>query len=596
VTESTYLAAGTVLQQRYEIQREIGRGGYSVVYLARDRKLGTDVAIKLLVPPPAAARLARERMRREVQSVRSLAHPNVVQVFDFGDDGPWSFIVMEYVAGPDLLVQVREHGVMEAERAAAVGRDVAAALALAHRRGILHRDVKPQNILLDPSGGARLTDFGSARLSDQATVTATGGMVGTPDYAAPEVLAGARGDARADVYGLGLSLYYALTGALPRRPSAHLPPARAARGHSARAANGAVPAWLDAVVARATVADPEDRFSGAQALAAALEAHDGAAVEPALPRGEPCLACGGPDPLALGICPRCAGTTRDGDTLVFARRSPAKAVAQLLGSTARRSEVRDAADGARPLVLVPAAAAEQVIDRLGERGIAARAVPARRAWAAAPIANYILAAAVVVAGLGAGSVIGPVLFWPSPFLAVLLTASAWSAARRPVAGGGDARRRGSKLPVLVRERVVATLAELQPGPARNLLGRLVRRMAALYLGVNPPAARVSQSLESLVLAACAAALELARLETAAGAIEGQVGAALTTQWMDAQARCDAARDVLVQRLLDADAALGRVQSGLADAAGSDMVDLTRDLEREAELQAAAAREVEALLR
>jgi hypothetical protein len=107
---------------------------------------------------------------------------------------------------------------------------------------------------------------------------------------------------------------------------------------------------------------------------------------------------------------------------------------------------------------------------------------------------------------------------------------------------------------------------------------------------------VSQSLESLVLAACAAALELARLETAAGAIEGQVGAALTTQWMDAQARCDAARDVLVQRLLDADAALGRVQSGLADAAGSDMVDLTRDLEREAELQAAAAREVEALLR
>jgi hypothetical protein len=205
-------------------------------------------------------------------------------------------------------------------------------------------------------------------------------------------------------------------------------------------------------------------------------------------------------------------------------------------------------------------------------------------------------AAVVIAGAGASSVVGAELFWPSPFLAILLTASAWSAARRPVAGGGDARRRGSKLPVEVRERVVATLAELQPGPARNLLARLVRRMGALYMGAQPPAARVSQSLEAMVLAACGAALELARLETAAGAIESQVGTAATAKWMDAQARCDTARDVLVQRLLDADAALGRVQSGLADAAGSDMLDLTRELEREAGIQASAAREVDALLR
>ncbi|MGH7538459.1 MAG: serine/threonine-protein kinase, partial [Gemmatimonadales bacterium] len=209
MAEPTYLSTGTVLQDRYEIAGEIGRGGYSVVYRARDRRIGSDVAIKLLVPPPAAARLARERLRREVQAVRQLSHPNIVTVYDVADDGPWSFVVMEYVAGPDLAVRIRDRGPLSADAAARLGRDVAAALHAAHRRGILHRDVKPQNILLDPDGRARLTDFGSARLAGMATVTQTGGLVGTLAYAAPEVVAGARGDARADCYGLGLTLYFA---------------------------------------------------------------------------------------------------------------------------------------------------------------------------------------------------------------------------------------------------------------------------------------------------------------------------------------------------------------------------------------------------
>ena len=163
MTQPTYLAPGTVLQGRYEIRSEIGRGGYSIVYLAQDRRIAAPVAIKLLVPPPAAARLARERMRREVQSVRGIADPAIVAVYDFGDDGPWSFIVMEYVPGPDLSVRVRDDGPLSAAEAVSTGRDIAGALAAAHRFGVLHRDVKPQNILLDPRGRARLTDFGSAR-------------------------------------------------------------------------------------------------------------------------------------------------------------------------------------------------------------------------------------------------------------------------------------------------------------------------------------------------------------------------------------------------------------------------------------------------
>src|SRR5215213_3955364 len=231
MTAPGYLAAGALLRGRYEIVREIGRGGSSGVYLARDRELDSEVAVKLLVPPPAAAHVARERMRREVQAVRGLSHANIVAVFDFLEDGPWSFIVMEYVRGPDLQVRVAERGRLDGDAVARIGRDVATALAAAHRRGILHRDVKPQNILLEPDGRARLTDFGSAKLDGQLGVTASGTLAGTLAYTAPEVLAGRRGDARADVYALGLTLYFALTGELPERSSGPLPPASSADGY-----------------------------------------------------------------------------------------------------------------------------------------------------------------------------------------------------------------------------------------------------------------------------------------------------------------------------------------------------------------------------
>ncbi|MGH7527916.1 MAG: serine/threonine-protein kinase, partial [Gemmatimonadales bacterium] len=270
MTGPAYLASGTLLRGRYEIVREIGRGGYSVVYLARDREVDAEVAVKLLVPPPAAAQVARERMRREVQAVRGLSHANIVAVFDFLEEGPWSFIVMEYVAGPDLQVRVRDRGPLDGDQAVQLGNEIAAALDAAHRHGILHRDVKPQNILLGPDGRARLTDFGSAKLDGQLSVTATGALAGTLAYLAPEVLAGRRGDARADVYALGLTLYYALTGELPERPSAHLPPTPSPNGYRARGQAPTTPDWLDDVIARSTAAAAEDRFPTAAALAGEL--------------------------------------------------------------------------------------------------------------------------------------------------------------------------------------------------------------------------------------------------------------------------------------------------------------------------------------
>ncbi|MGH7519374.1 MAG: serine/threonine-protein kinase, partial [Gemmatimonadales bacterium] len=320
MTAPAYIAPGALLGARYEIVEEIGRGGFSIVYKAHDQALDCSVALKLLVPPPASARLARERLRREVQAVRGLAHPHIVGVHDFLEDGAWSFVVMDLVEGPDLGVRLRDRGPLAPDEAARIGAEIADALAAAHRSGILHRDVKPQNILLDRSGRARLTDFGAARLEGQATMTQTGALVGTLAYLAPEVMAGGRADARADIYALGMTLYFALTGQLPHRASPHLPPDPEAGGHAPRAVRADLSEWLDTVVARATRAEPARRFPSAGSLSEALRTQQGGALEPATRAAalDFCLLCGSTAAAGLSRCPDCGGIPAGRtDTLVF---------------------------------------------------------------------------------------------------------------------------------------------------------------------------------------------------------------------------------------------------------------------------------------
>src|SRR5438552_449855 len=423
--EPTYLAPGVVLQDRYEIADEIGRGGFSIVYRARDRRVGADVAIKLLVPPPAAARLARERLRREVQVVRQLSHPNIVAVYDVVDDGPWSFVVMEYVPGPDLAVRVRQRGPLDPDAVARLGREITAALAAAHRHGILHRDVKPQNILLAPDGRARLTDFGSARLSGQETVTQTGGLVGTADYAAPEQLAGGRGDARADEYALGVTLYYALTGELPARASFR--GAGAGRdGHHPRRRRPEVPGWLDDVVGRATMPDPDDRFPAIALVADALERGEdgvdgraggaGGAAAPASADRARCVLCRTPEPFGIGVCPRCARRAAGGDdVLVFlewttpgpARRAVREALEERIGTGVSAATRDSAAGGERPLLRVPAEAGARVVELLEAQGLPARTESRTGSWRAqVPSPIVVLAGVVAAVGAVAGRSLG----------------------------------------------------------------------------------------------------------------------------------------------------------------------------------------------
>jgi eukaryotic-like serine/threonine-protein kinase len=214
----TPFTVGRVVARRYEIERVLGVGGAGVVYRATDLELGETVAIKTLRPEVVAGGAAAlERFKDEIRLARRLSHPNVVRIHDLGEDAGTYFITMEYVAGVSLHELLERAGALPAPVTLAVGRQLCHALAVAHSHGVIHRDIKPQNIMLQPDGLLKVMDFGVARLAERigGGMTVTGMVVGTPAYMAPEQLLGEEVDARADVYAAGVALYECLTG---RRP------------------------------------------------------------------------------------------------------------------------------------------------------------------------------------------------------------------------------------------------------------------------------------------------------------------------------------------------------------------------------------------
>jgi len=283
--------AGTVQESfgSYDIQREVGRGGMGVVYLATDRRLGRRVALKVIVPELAADPRFRQRFEREARVAATLEHPHVVPVYEAGEQDGSLFIVMRFIDGQDLASHVRDHGPLSAPRLARLIVQVAGALDAAHRSGVVHRDVKPANVLLTGAGDdelAYLTDFGLTReAASDSGITVTGQWVGTVDYAAPEQILGNPTDARSDVYALGCTAFCALTGQPPYQgaPAARLFAHMHDPPPSASEARAGLGAGVDAAIAGAMAKVPDDRFQSAgdfaRALAAALTGLAGA--EPA---------------------------------------------------------------------------------------------------------------------------------------------------------------------------------------------------------------------------------------------------------------------------------------------------------------------------
>ena len=214
-TGSPGALTGTVLSGRYRLESKLGSGGMSTVYLARDEMLERRVAAKVLHREISDQPDQIERFRREARAVAQLSHPNVVAVIDAGEDGGRPYIVFEYVDGETLKQRIDRLGRLPLDEAAAYAIEIGRGLAAAHARRLVHRDVKPQNVLIDTEGRAKVTDFGIARALEQDGLTKTGRVLGTTDYVSPEQAMGKDVDARSDIYSLGIVLYEMLTGEVP---------------------------------------------------------------------------------------------------------------------------------------------------------------------------------------------------------------------------------------------------------------------------------------------------------------------------------------------------------------------------------------------
>jgi len=254
------------------------------VYRARDQLLDRPVALKVLFPELSVDRSFVERFRREAQAAANLSHPNIVPVFDWGEDNGTYFIVMEFVDGRALSSILRTAGPLHPDRAAEIAADVAGALAYAHRHGVVHRDVKPGNVLITPEGDVKVTDFGIARaVNTEESLTQTGAVMGTAAYFSPEQAEGKGVDSRSDIYSLGVVLYEMSVGKPPFTGDS---PVAVASKHVRdtpvlpRAANPAVPAALEAVIMKAMAKNPDDRYRSAEELRAdLLRFADGRPVE-----------------------------------------------------------------------------------------------------------------------------------------------------------------------------------------------------------------------------------------------------------------------------------------------------------------------------
>src|SRR5438067_250964 len=287
---------GEVLADRYELEELVGTGGMSSVFRAHDRLLDRKVALKVLHEQYTKDADYVERFRHEARSVAALSHPNIVTVIDRGEHEGRQFIVFEYVDGENLKRMIERRGPAPVDTALELAMQIARGLSFAHQQGLVHRDVKPQNVLLNGDGQAKVTDFGIARSLDvKHGMTQTGTVLGTSDYIAPEQAQGQRVDEHTDIYSLGVVLYELLTGEVPfpgenfvavaMRHINEPPP-------SARERRPDVSPRLDAAIKRAMAKEPGDRFGSMGDFVGELEAaldvgpdeDTGTIVLPARPR------------------------------------------------------------------------------------------------------------------------------------------------------------------------------------------------------------------------------------------------------------------------------------------------------------------------
>lgn len=259
-----------ILARRYELQELIGGGGMADVYKAQDKLLDRAVAVKILHQQYANDAEFVEKFRREATAAAKLAHPNIVNIYDVGEDGGSQYIVMEYVSGPTLKEVIQQKGCLEPIEAVRIAKEIASALESAHRNNLVHCDIKPHNILVMPDGHIKVTDFGIARAVSVSTMTYSGSVMGSVHYFSPEQAKGTVITTKSDVYSLGVVLYEMLTGQLPFNGETSVSIALKHLQEEPvpiRQINPSIPPVLEAIVQKAMSKDPADRPSSTELYA-----------------------------------------------------------------------------------------------------------------------------------------------------------------------------------------------------------------------------------------------------------------------------------------------------------------------------------------
>jgi serine/threonine protein kinase/tetratricopeptide (TPR) repeat protein len=273
-TKSDELTRGTVFAGKYEIIEELGKGGMGRVYRAYDKKIEDEVALKLIKPEIAADGNTIERFRNELRLARKIGHRNVCKMYDLNEEEGTYYITMEYVSGEDLKNMIRMTGQLSVETAVNIGKQICEGLAEAHHLGVIHRDLKPQNIMIDKRGNVRIMDFGIARSVKARGITGTGMMIGTPEYMSPEQAEGYDVDQRSDIYSLGIILYEMVTGKVPFKGETPLSVVMKHKSESPRSPkeiNAQISQGLSRLILKCMEKNKEERYQNVEELLSELD-------------------------------------------------------------------------------------------------------------------------------------------------------------------------------------------------------------------------------------------------------------------------------------------------------------------------------------
>jgi hypothetical protein len=271
---TTFMNVASALEGRYQVLKELGRGGMGIVFQAYDKQLNEQVAIKILSPLLSNDPEALERLKREVSAARRITHMNVIRIHDIAEANGLHYVSMEFFFGTNLKDHIKRSGTLSLMQAYDIASQICEGLDAAHRQGVIHRDLKSQNIIINPSNQIKIIDFGLAHTAHFQGMTATGLIMGTPEYMSPEQVSGKKVDERADIYSLGIILYELFTGRVPFSGDSAIavgfkqlkdaPP-------SLREINPQLPEAVEKVILKALEKDPANRFGSVASFRAALE-------------------------------------------------------------------------------------------------------------------------------------------------------------------------------------------------------------------------------------------------------------------------------------------------------------------------------------